>query len=243
MTLVLGLATPGCGDEAGGPFELQGVYADSFSRELVLTPTRWADFSIVEYDNWANLVIFETTLANESNAIYGRIIWTEPARAGGFFYCFEVSRADSLDVARNARASADASDPARAGCGDFPWAQAWPAVDIRGRYRASTGDLHAVTATIWRRGESELLGLAAWENERSYLVAQNASNSDVEPNRYRLVEWEPAEVEGEWYYCDVQTGFRTAQAAYTSTVSADRTDPASGGCRGRPWVRLEVFAP
>lgn len=232
-----------CGDEddgAGGPFELVGVYADSFARELVLTPSRWGDFSIIESDNRSNRLLFEALLSGATAPVYGRIVWTEPAEDGRFFYCFEVSSADSLDVARDARVQVDASDPARRGCGDFAWAQAWPAVDIRGRYVASTGDIHTVTATVWMRGEYELLGLAAWENDRAYVVAQNASNAVTEPNRYRLVEWAPADVDGEWFVCDVETGFETARAAYTSTLTADRADPASGGCRGEPWIRLRL---
>lgn len=235
-------AATACGAESGdgGPFELVGVYANSFSEELVLTPTRWGDFSILESDNRSNRLLFEALLPGETAPVYGRIVWTEPAGDGRFFYCFEVSAADSLEAARDARVQVDASDPARRGCGDFAWAQAWPAVDIRGRYVASSGDVHTVTATVWMRGDDELLGLAAWDNELSYVVAQNASNALVEPDRYRLVEWVPANVEGEWFVCDVATGFETARAAYTSTLTADRTDPGSGGCRGDPWVRLRI---
>lgn len=239
-----------CGDEGfvddGEPFELTGVYANSFNQELILTQTTWGIYDIIESNNFSNRVVFRVQLPSSEAPVYGRIIYTEPDRRGGFFYCFEVSSTDSLSVARNAQVTVDASDPARGGCGDFPWAQAWPAVAIRGDYTLDD-ELHTITATAWQRPQ-ERLRIVAWDNDRRYGVAQNPSDAPVHPSRYRLIEWVPAETQREdgtraWWVCDTRDGFPTAAATYSSTTAADRSDPASGGCRGGPWDRIEPLPP
>jgi len=239
--LALGIAwvAAGCGDEVGpgGPFELVGVYANSFNQEVVITEAQWGSFEIRGYDNFANRMVFEAELERGEPPIFGRIVWTERDARGAFYYCFEVSSASTLAVARDAAARADATDPANGGCGDFPWARAWRAVDIRGTYETEPGVQHTVTATVWRRPDVEL-DIVAWENPREYLVARNPPDADSNPDRYRLVEWTSAEVDGAWFVCDVREDYPTAEAAYTSSIAADRRDPATGGCGGAPWHRL-----
>jgi len=239
----------GCGDEGdfdGEPLEVAGAFANSFSEELVITTKRWGPYDVLEYDNFTNRVVFRTRPLDGSEPVFGRIVYTEPERRGSFFYCFEVTSTSSLEVARTAQVEVDASNPWEEGCGDFPWARAWAAVSIRGLWTIE-GAMHTITATVWQRPDVTL-EIVAWDNERRYGVAALPEDSAGDPatNRYRLIEWTPApetEAGPSWFVCDTRENLATANAAITSSVAADRSDPATGGCRAGPWDRLTIREP
>jgi hypothetical protein len=131
-----------CGDDDGngsdngnGGVEIAGRFTSAFSTETIDDDTWTQDFgsgdtvyAVVEFDNADNVVILQNPSDADFNPdLFSRVVYTQPASDGSFFYCFVVFDAATADDARNSTATADDTDPATTGCGGtFPWTQLTP---------------------------------------------------------------------------------------------------------------------
>ena len=117
---------------ADASLEIAGRYTTNFNDmsgdpiEESISDAIWDQgyvaLDIVEYDNDANELYATSPSSDEPlTGAYSRLVWTEPAADGSFFYCTVVFNASTLTDAKASDAAADASDPSAGGCGGFAW--------------------------------------------------------------------------------------------------------------------------
>jgi hypothetical protein len=228
------------GDAAGGPesIEIAGVYASNFGAEEIITEDAFNGTPIRAYDNDENFVITQNPPDASFNPdLFNRIVWTE--KEGEIFYhCFVDFGLETLEAALESEQTADDSDPETRGCGGFAWTRLREAIEIRGEYESNFGGTETVTATIWQQGGPPMR-LVDWSEDDQWVVTQNDEEADFNPSRFNRVEYTEPQMSGTFYYCFVDFGLPTAEAAITSTVTADPSDPETGGCGGFSWTRLD----
>jgi hypothetical protein len=142
VVLAAALAAAGCGsdggsetaDAAGSPtdmragpqLEIAGTWTSSFGVETI-TSSSWsspmAAATVVEFDNEGNFAVTQNA-ANDQYAPgkFNKLVWTEP-KDDSFYYCTIDFGHDSAEAAKGTTKSADDSDPANSGCGDFGWTE------------------------------------------------------------------------------------------------------------------------
>ena len=111
-------------------------------------------------------------------------------------------------------------------CGD--------ALEIVGTYESNFGGEEVIT--------EEAFGgtpIRFFDNDANVLVTQNAADSMFNPNLFNRIVWTEPEASGGFYYCFVDFGIATLEAAQTSTQTADASDPTNSGCGMFSWTRLD----
>ena len=78
-----------------------------------------------------------------------------------------------------------------------------------------------------------------WDESEDWVVTQNSDEAGFFPSLFNRIEYTEPSSEGSFFYCFVDFGLETAEAAITSTATADASDPANGGCGGFTWTRLD----
>jgi hypothetical protein len=117
-------ATSGCGDFAWTrmqrELEVVGHWESEWGSEII-DGTSWGTAAVRAWNNLDNWVILQMPETDEWNpSKYSRQIWTE-ALDGTFYYCTVAYGLGTHEEAEAAHNTADASDPATSGCGDFAW--------------------------------------------------------------------------------------------------------------------------
>lgn len=75
------------------------------------------------------------------------------------------------------------------------------------------------------------------DNAANLLITRNSTAAEFNPGLFNRIQW--IDLAGDtFYYCFVEFGLPSAEAARTSTTSADPSEPDDGGCGGFPWTRL-----
>lgn len=121
-------ATEGAGGAQNNePLELIGEYADNFDGEQIITASDWNGAAIVEYDNDENVVYTQ----NADDAMFnpgkfGKTVYTEPTKAGEFYFCQIEFAAETLADAKATTNMADDTDLDGHGCSGFSWTKATP---------------------------------------------------------------------------------------------------------------------
>jgi len=122
LTLFLGslLFLQGC--QLG--LEIKGSWVDQYSSTTTFTETEitsdYGSSSIIEYDNWNNVLYYQTSATDQYNPNkYGKIVWTEPT-TDDFYYCTVTYGKETLEDAKNDTTEADETDM-DSGCGGFAW--------------------------------------------------------------------------------------------------------------------------
>lgn len=112
------------GAETGGdmPLAIVGTYSDEFGDTHTITETEWTNaaggFLISEWSNDEMWLVAQNADTNDFNPdLWSRFDWTWAGEQ--LYYCQSVY--DGLTVDDALAGSADPSDPATTGCGDFPW--------------------------------------------------------------------------------------------------------------------------
>ncbi len=110
---------------------------------------------------------------------------------------------------------------------------------IAGSYVDAFGTAHEITDTLWTQTfagyDPSTFEIAAYDNDASYLVAQNGSDNAYSAGLWSRFDWM---ADGDdLYYC--QTVFDAAdQAGAEGAARADDTDLDGAGCGGFPWTLL-----
>ena len=121
------MALSACGADA--EIEIVGSWKSNYDALETIKTTSWSStasditttYAVVKFDNEANTAITQ----NASDASYdpnkfNKIVWTDIVE-DTFYYCMTDYSKETLEQAEASSASADASDPDHAGCGDFAW--------------------------------------------------------------------------------------------------------------------------
>lgn len=226
--------------DAGEPetLEIEGVWASNFGTEEIITAERFDGAPIRFLDPEANVLVTQNPPDAEFFPdAFNRVVWTEPA-GDVFYYCFVEFGLDTLAEARDSTATADASDPDNSGCGGFAWTRLRRAIALRGVYESNFGGLETITATVWTQYGTPF-GLVDWADDARWAVTRSPDDAEFEPGTFNRLEMTPQETDGSFYYCTVDFALPTAEAARTSTNTADPSDPETTGCGAFPWTRLD----
>ena len=121
----------GCGDAAenndSGDLEVLGTFDTSFGSEETVTAEAWGSAAIVAFDNDANFAITQNAEDAEfSPSAFNKLVWTEPATDGSFYYCTVDFGLETQAAAEASEKTADDSDPDNSGCGGFSWTKLTP---------------------------------------------------------------------------------------------------------------------
>lgn len=221
-----------------GALEIVGVWANAFGPEDVITEATFNGAAIISYDNAANELVSQNAADDAFNPnLFNKVVWTEPSD-GVFHFCTVDFGLDTAEAAQNTPKTADANDLAGAGCGGFPWTRLRPALSIRGRYMSNFGGMETVTSTSWSQGGPSM-GVVDWDEASRFVVTQNAPEAMFGANTFNKIEFTAPDGMGSFFYCFVDFGLMSAQAARTSTQTADASNPEMSGCGGFSWTRLD----
>ncbi len=222
------------GSDAGsqGPLEIIGIWASNFGGEETISDSHWNQDSLVSYDNELNYVITQSSTSAQFNpGKFNKLVWTEPSE-NSFYYCFVDFGLDTAEAAKNTSKMADTTDPANSGCGGFAWTKLFEPLEVKGIYASNFGMEEIVTSTSW--DHKQVVNI---NNEQNYVVTQNGPDDMFNPSKFNKLVW--TELSGDsFYYCFVDFGLDTAEAAEMSTKMADATDPENSGCGGFAWTKL-----
>ncbi|MBX2801929.1 MAG: hypothetical protein KTR31_29890 [Myxococcales bacterium] len=110
---------------------------------------------------------------------------------------------------------------------------------IAGSYSDDFGGSHAISDASWVQDYGAYgvtsFTIVAHHNDEGWVVAQNDSDNDFNPDLWSRFEW--VEVEGTLYYCQILFDGAEEDDAYAAGP-ADAADPATAGCGGAPWTAL-----
>lgn len=111
-------------------------------------------------------------------------------------------------------------------------------LEIAGTYTDDFGTTHVITQDTWAQtatGFAATFHINEYSNAADDLLAQNDAANGFNPSLYSRFTWSTAA--GSLYYC--QDPFDAPTLADARAAPApDATDPATGGCGGFAWSRL-----
>jgi hypothetical protein len=225
------LAFVGCGTEEPGPLEVAGTWASNFGFDETISETSWGSATIVRYDNDDNFAVMQQPADDMFNpSKFSKVVWTEPM-LDRFFYCTVDYGLATAAEAEASTKSADASDPANGGCGGFSWTRLAEPIEISGTFTSVWG-METISSHVWGTAT-----MHEYDNRKNEAVTQFPEDDPYNPNKFNKVVWtEPSA--GRFFYCIVDFGKETLEAAKTSTQSADASDPSASGCGGFSWTEL-----
>jgi hypothetical protein len=104
-------------------------------------------------------------------------------------------------------------------------------LELIGEYTDDYASPLSITATGWNEDT-----IAAYDNAENFVITLSPASAMYSPNTYtRIVYTEP--VAGSFYFCYVDFGLTTLEAALGSLEVADASDPENAGCGMFPWSK------
>jgi hypothetical protein len=220
--------------------EIEGRWHSSFGGMTVLDSDDFvsasASAAIASYDNEANWLVTQ----NASNAPvspnkFNKVVWTE-IDDDGFFYCTVDRGLDTAAGAADSDKTANEADLAH-GCRGYPWTKLSPVIEIEGRWHSNWGGIESIDSDAFTGYGTS--AITEYDNQDNSMITQNPPDASWAPSKFNKIVWTELEG-GTFYYCTVAFSLDTAEAARSSTATADDSDPESGGCGGFSWTRLET---
>jgi hypothetical protein len=212
------------------PIAIAGNWHDeSFTGETRIDATTFGYATLIEYDN-AQRVAYTQNSASDPYGPnqFSKWAWTAVVD-GGFYLCTVDFGKDTLAAAKATTMTADATDPAKSGCGGFAWSHLVPAIAISGSWK-SGADVYAI--------DSDALNgdlVVSYDNAAKSLItsADNATNV----TKFSKLVWAQPNA-STLYLCSVGSDFvNEVDAAAASTASVDASNTATG-CHGGAWTAL-----
>jgi hypothetical protein len=112
-------------------------------------------------------------------------------------------------------------------------------IEIAGTWASNFGGTEQIDSETW--GD---LTVTEFDNDDNVAITQNADDAETSPGEYNRLVWTEPETVAEacaFYYCWVAFGLDSADAARNSSMTADASDPETGGCGGNfPWTKLSA---
>ncbi len=110
---------------------------------------------------------------------------------------------------------------------------------------AGTGPLEIIGVYASNFGSEEIItderfngaAIQRFDNGERWLVTQTSTSSSFNPGLYNRIAW-TLPTGDIFYYCFEDFGLPSVEAAATSTMRADPSNPEDGGCGMFSWTRL-----
>jgi hypothetical protein len=80
--------------------------------------------------------------------------------------------------------------------------------------------------------------LAQFDNDDNWAITQMPADDEWNPSKFSQVVWTETTQEAFWT-CTVAYGLESVEEAVNAESITDDFDPASGGCRGFAWTRMQ----
>jgi len=109
-------------------------------------------------------------------------------------------------------------------------------LEIAGRWVDGWGGRHVILDTSWEMVGMAFFHVVEFHNDGRWMVAQNDEGNDWSPGLWSRFDWTFAGPD--LWYCQTAFAAATREDA-VATPPADPSDPATGGCGGFPWTRLD----
>ena len=135
---------------------------------------------------------------------------------------------------KNSTKTANDTAPEMGGCGMFPWTTFMTKPEIKGAYFTNFNFGFTVTATAW--GNQTIVEI---NNDENYAITQNPADDEFNPSKFNKIVWTDV-VNGQFFYCTVDFGLATADAALATTKTADASNPSMSGCGGFAWTQTQL---
>ncbi|MGM0557990.1 MAG: hypothetical protein ACQEVA_16510 [Myxococcota bacterium] len=215
--------------------EIEGTWVTNYGSAIQIDDQTWGGEVLVSFDNEQNYAITQGQNPESGATEYSKQVWTEPTD-GTWWYCTVDFGLESIDAAENTEETADDADPAEGGCGDFPWTKMSTPIELIGRYTTQFDSTEVISATTWDFGVET--SITTWDNDENWAVLQNPEDADSGPNTFSKVVWTEPDAEGVFYYCTVDFGLETQEAAENTAETADDANPEEGGCGDFAWTKM-----
>lgn len=114
-------------------------------------------------------------------------------------------------------------------------------LEISGQWFSDFGDSEIINNATWiQEGEGWNIDyiIIDFSNKDNWVVTQNSLSDNYDPLKFNLIVWTEPKSETSFYYCVVDYGLNTEEAARLSTVDYDLDDLHNNGCGGYPWTKL-----
>lgn len=105
-------------------------------------------------------------------------------------------------------------------------------LEIVGVYASQFGQEEVITEALFNSA-----AIRAYDNATNVLITQNSTTAEFGPGLFNRIEWIDL-ADDTFYYCFVDFGLETFEAAQNSMMTADPSDPDNRGCGMFPWTRL-----
>ena len=110
-----------------------------------------------------------------------------------------------------------------------------PPIEIAGTWMSSFGE-EIISSTSWSSSMSTA-AVVEFDNDGNLAFTQNAADAQYAPGKFNKLVW--TEPSGDTlYYCTVDHGLDSLEAAKATTKAADDSDPANSGCGDFGWTKL-----
>ena len=110
------------------------------------------------------------------------------------------------------------------------------AIEIEGRWHNNFGGTEVIDAESFTFAGSTAT-VIEFDNMANSMISQNAADAMFSPGKFNRIVWTEKKA-GAFYYCTVDYDLDTADAARTTTKTADSSDPDNTGCGGFSWTKL-----
>ena len=213
--------------------ELVGRWESSFGGNETVEPLVFGLADVVDWDNVGNALYTQNPKGTGQNSErFNKIVWTEPT-AAGVWYCTVVVVAVSLADAKKATYTIDAKDPDNSGCNNFSWTHLIP-FKLIGSYQTSDGELRHISTFWW--GDKRVAG---FDNDKKTAWLENRDDAADMPGKFSRLVW--STVGKTTWVCATDTGLSDLDAAQNAATTADSSDPANSGCKGKPWTKMDAL--
>jgi hypothetical protein len=109
-------------------------------------------------------------------------------------------------------------------------------IELEGSWTGEFGD-EEISSASWNGAT-----LVEFDNAENTAITQNAEAAAFDPGKFNKLVWtEPRN--DSFYYCTVDYGLDSADAAAATAKTADEDDLEGVGCGGFPWSYLTRVAP
>ena len=105
-------------------------------------------------------------------------------------------------------------------------------IETAGEWKTAAGATISIATDRW--GAASII---SYDNDKNEAITKVTAQSMTAKDKYGKVAWTDVASDS-FYYCQVVADELSQIAVETSTITYDRSDPATKGCRGAAWSKL-----